>query len=308
MITCLIVFPRKKMILTVCLNPTLQKTIVLNDLAEGEVNRSKEYYFDASGKGINVSRVLSQLGEKVIHLTWLGGRLKNIFLDESGKDNFILKYASSDSDIRFSYTLLNAVKHSTTEIVEEGEKIDADIEKKISRLFRKCIKKSDAVVISGTKAPGFSDDLYPGLVKIAKSFKKTIVLDFRGKDLLNSLKYRPDFIKINLQEFLQTFFNGRKPKESSIKSKLLELYEEYGITTILTDGSKNIIYNDGSMLKNYSPRRIRPVNTTGSGDAFCAGFISGFLKAGSVPEGVRLGEECGRKNAVNVRPGINPSY
>ncbi len=36
------------MILTVCLNPVLQKTLVLPKLVENQVNRSKEYYFDIS--------------------------------------------------------------------------------------------------------------------------------------------------------------------------------------------------------------------------------------------------------------------
>ncbi len=60
--------------LTVCLNPTLQKTIVLQKLLEDEVNRTNEHFLDASRKGINVSRVLTQLGAEVIHLTQVGGR------------------------------------------------------------------------------------------------------------------------------------------------------------------------------------------------------------------------------------------
>ena len=62
--------------LTICLNPVLQKTIVLPHLYEDEVNRSREYYFDAAGKGIFVSKVLMQLGEKAVHLTQAGGRFQ----------------------------------------------------------------------------------------------------------------------------------------------------------------------------------------------------------------------------------------
>jgi len=68
--------------LTICLNPVLQKTLVLPHLHEDRVNRCREYYFDVAGKGIFVSKVLMQLGEKTVHLTQAGGRFKMPFLKE----------------------------------------------------------------------------------------------------------------------------------------------------------------------------------------------------------------------------------
>jgi len=62
----------------------IQKTIVLNSLKEGEVLRTREYYTHASGKGVNVSRILYQLGENVIHFTHAGGRDRKYFLDLAG--------------------------------------------------------------------------------------------------------------------------------------------------------------------------------------------------------------------------------
>jgi fructose-1-phosphate kinase PfkB-like protein len=59
--------------LCVCLNPTVQKTITLPRMLVGEVNRASAVRTDASGKGVNVARVLVQLGEAdVVHLTHLG--------------------------------------------------------------------------------------------------------------------------------------------------------------------------------------------------------------------------------------------
>ena len=68
------------MILTLCLNPVLQKTIVFSmNLEKNCVNRAKSHLFDVSGKGVNVSRVLTQLGIPVLHITQIGGDFSNLF-------------------------------------------------------------------------------------------------------------------------------------------------------------------------------------------------------------------------------------
>jgi fructose-1-phosphate kinase PfkB-like protein len=75
----------------------LQKTLVLKNLQENEVNRSSGYYFDASGKGINVSRVLLQLGEPVVHLTQAGGVNKRHFLSLAQKAGILYQGVESRS-------------------------------------------------------------------------------------------------------------------------------------------------------------------------------------------------------------------
>jgi hypothetical protein len=88
--------------LAVCLNPTFQRTVRLKKLEKGEVNRARLARLDASGKGINVSRVLQQLGAPVRHLTHLGpGR--DEFLRLCGEDNLQISWGGQ----RFTDTNLH---------------------------------------------------------------------------------------------------------------------------------------------------------------------------------------------------------
>jgi 1-phosphofructokinase/tagatose 6-phosphate kinase len=191
--------------LTLCLNPVLQKTIVLHGLEENKVNRSSEYYFDAAGKGVITSRVLIQLNDRVIHLTQAGGRNRDLFLEMLAREGIPVKWADSGSEIRFCYTLLNKAKHTSTEIVEEAVPVTPGTEKEICTLFSSLLPDCHTVIISGTKAAGFSPSLYPDLVKMAKEAGKITVLDYRGDDLKNSLAAHPDVIKPNYTEFISTF-------------------------------------------------------------------------------------------------------
>ena len=297
--------------LSICLNPVLQKTIVLPNLTENEINRSKEYYFDAAGKGINCSRVLTQLNENVIHLTNAGGLNKKLFLRKAKKDKIKIFWINSKSEIRYCYTIINKKNKTITEIIEEAEQVDKNAEQLVYKKFFKLLPLCHTVIISGTKAAGFYDNLYPEMVNIAKKEKKIVVLDIKGNDLVNSLKYKPDVIKPNFSEFISTFFPWKTIKEQKldnsiiidIKSKMLEINKKYKTKVILTRGKFGTLYTYENSVKILKPEKISIINTTGCGDAFTAGFVSIFSKNRDLEESIIKGHECAKINALTIKPG-----
>ena len=298
--------------LTVCLNPTMQKTLILPDLSIGQVNRCINKRMDASGKGVNVTRVLKQLGAQVIHITQLGGFLKEQFLKKTAEDLLTLDWTESDSEIRFCYTLLNRKNNTTTEIVEEGDPVSAKTEQLIRDTYSSNLDTADFIVISGSKAAGFSDFLFPDMVRQAKEQGKFVILDYRGKDLISSLPFKPDIIKPNVSEFLQTFLPEIPLREEDsldihipkIKQKMIDLYISYDTKTILTNGSLPALSFDGSTFTTSTPKPVNPVNTIGSGDAFTAGMAWKLSQGNSLDEAVAFGHICGSKNAGLLRPGV----
>ena len=61
------------MIYTVTLNPALDKTLQVPQFTVDRVNRVKALQLDPGGKGINVSKVLHELGQPNKALGFLGG-------------------------------------------------------------------------------------------------------------------------------------------------------------------------------------------------------------------------------------------
>lgn len=296
--------------LTICLNPTLQKTFVFKELYEDEVNRCPEHYLDASGKGVNVSRVLCQLGQNVIHLTQTGGRNRDLFHSLVEKDHIHSHYVESGSEIRSCYTLLNRKNQTTTEIIEETEPVSPDIEGKITEAFLDLLPVSHTVIISGTKAPGFSDEIYPKMVKEAKKAGKTVILDLKGNDLVNAISFSPDFIKPNFAEFISTFFQKTMPENDSGESllelvyqKMEQLNQDYGITSILTRGRHGALFWNEGKCASIPATIIQPVNTIGCGDAFTAGFAAAWHQEQNIIGAVEKGMHTARLNALSIRPG-----
>jgi 1-phosphofructokinase/tagatose 6-phosphate kinase len=296
------------------MNPTLQKTLVFPDLIPDRVNRTGEYRLDASGKGINVSRVLTQLGRDCTHLTQLGGILRPLFLDLCAGDNLKIEWVESSSPIRFCYTLINKENHQVTELVEEGDKVGEGTEARLLEALDRILDDKKVMVISGTKAAGFSDALVPEMVRMAKARGLMVVLDTRGKDLLNSLPHRPDLIKPNLYEFAVTFApdlvdrNEIAGDPALIKKRIAALCEElhakYGSKIVLTRGASSVWYFESGKLEEFTVVPVEPLNTIGSGDAFTAGISAVLEDGASLKEAVAEGSRCGKLNAALLKPGV----
>ena len=62
-----------KSILTVTLNPALDKTVQIKNFHTGYDFRGEKIDLSAGGKGLNVSRTLKILGQRTIATGFLGG-------------------------------------------------------------------------------------------------------------------------------------------------------------------------------------------------------------------------------------------
>ena len=69
------------MIYTVTLNPAFDKTVEIPSLTVGAVNRITDMRTDPGGKGINVSKVIRELGGESTAVGILGGRTGRMIQD-----------------------------------------------------------------------------------------------------------------------------------------------------------------------------------------------------------------------------------
>jgi len=305
------------MFLTVCLNPTLQKTLRFPSIYPRTVNRTGVHRLDASGKGINVTRVLTQLGKKAVHLTQLGGVLRPLFLSLCEQDGLSVQWAESKSQIRFCYTLLSDSDGAVTELIEESETVGDGTEGRLLERFDDILAHTPDlswVIISGTKAAGFSGAVIPAMTQRAKEKGLKVILDIKGKDLTESLKYQPDIVKPNLFEFAADFAPELiKDNEliaiddvakEQIKSAVLDMARKNKCRVILTNGSRRIFAADSDGFFEIEFQPVKALNSTGCGDAFTAGLAAALEDGEVFREAINDGCKCGALNAALVRPGV----
>jgi 1-phosphofructokinase family hexose kinase len=309
--------------LTVCLNPTLQKTLRFSSIYPGTVNRTGVHRLDASGKGVNVARVLTQLGKKAVHLTQLGGDMKTLFLSLCEQDGLSVQWVESESQIRFCYTLLSDADGAlpngsdVTELIEESEPVRAGTEERLLEKFDDILAHTTDlswVIISGTKAAGFSDTVIPAMTRKAKEKGLKVILDIKGKDLSESLKYEPDIVKPNLFEFAADFapelirnnelITIDDSAKERIKSAVLGMARKHNCRIILTNGSRKIIAADANEFFEVEVQPVKAVNSIGCGDAFTAGLAASLEEGAGFREAISEGCKCGALNAALIKPGV----
>jgi 1-phosphofructokinase/tagatose 6-phosphate kinase len=300
------------MYLTVSMNPTLQRVLCFSDLITDRVNRTSRYRFDTAGKGLNVCRVLCQLGKRASHLTHLGGDFRSLFLILAEREGMPIRWVESGSPIRFCYTLINDRDGSVTELIEDALPVEEGTEARIREAYDALLPERHTVVIAGTKAPGFSDDMVPYMVRRAREAGRRVVLDLRGSDLTNSLPYEPDVIKPNLLEFAATFapelirgadIADDEKTASRIREICRSLCAQYRCGIVLTRGAKPVWYARKDEFAEFPLEPVKPVNTTGSGDAFTAGLAAALGEGASLTDAVALGVRCGSLNAGLLQVG-----
>src|SRR3990170_1406628 len=112
------------MIITITLNPAMDRTVIVDELVLGEVNRVREGRSDPGGKGINVSRVLRELGTASLAMGFVAGSIGRFIeasLNEIGiHDDFI----HTDGPTRTNLSIVEAKSRRQTSLNEPGPPTD----------------------------------------------------------------------------------------------------------------------------------------------------------------------------------------
>ena len=296
----------KPYILTIGLNPVWQTTLAFPQLNKGEVNRSREYTSSCAGKGFNVTRILFQAGLPVRHLTFADAP-DGLFYKSALEQNLPIEFIPSTTPVRGCYTLLDRNEADTTEIVENGRAVPPEAEEELMEAYARLLPYASIVTISGSHAEGFSSNVYPEMSRMAKNAGKTLILDIRGEELKECLKYGPDLIKPNREEFCLTFLPGEDyhaVPEARLEGAMRGLYGRWKTSTILTNGTGTTLICYRGEISRSQPEELKEmVNPIGCGDAYTAGLAAELFKGKGITEAVKTAEDFARRNAMSFVPG-----
>jgi tagatose 6-phosphate kinase len=185
-------------ILTVTLNAALDLTYRVDKLSRGASHRVRSVAERAGGKGVNVARVLSALGEPVVATGLAGGgtgaRLRALLGDEGVVDEFEPIGAESRR------TVAVVDDDHATGFWEPGPEVTRDEWEAFRSRYRALLADARAVVLSGSLPSGLPPDAYAALIGAARRAGVACVLDADGEPLRLGLAAGPDLIKPNAEE------------------------------------------------------------------------------------------------------------
>jgi 1-phosphofructokinase len=262
------------MIVTVTLNPSIDRTLRVDRLERGEVNRAELIQLDAAGKGVNVSRALAAYGKQT-HAVMVGAALGSEWMSEQlNARNIAHTMVMAPGITRSNITLVEA-DGSVTKINEPGVMMTPEILGSVETALDALPLQGNWVVLAGRLNPGADNDTYRRLVSFAKARGARVVLDASGIALAEAIcENGPDLIKPNQHELGSIV--GREPLTISDAVEAAREVMARGVGSVLCSlGSDGALYVTRDHVVHVEPAHPVVGTPVGAGDILLATFLAG---------------------------------
>jgi 1-phosphofructokinase len=269
------------MIITLTLNPALDKTARVDVMKPHALNRLRDVTLNAGGKGVNVSAMIHALGGESIAVGFAGGgageELVSLITQKGLRSDFVPIAA-------VTRTNLKVIDHNgaLTELNEPGPHISGDEWAALEQKLAGLAKKGSIVVLSGSLPAGLGKDTYQKLSAMLRQIGAAVFLDADGEALKLALENGPntipDYIKPNRFELLQYF--GIADDDRVGEVKLIELCRallDKGIRLVaLSMGGAGALFANKHGVWRSPALPVDLRSTVGAGDSMTGALIYGF--------------------------------
>ena len=303
------------MIYTVTVNPTIDVTNVLEKgvrLEPDKTFRPESQARHAGGKGIDVSRVIRNLGGRSVAMGFLGGftgeLVHGLLLEEGLELDFvairqetrtnviIIEKDPEDPSVNVDYRF-----NSPGPVVQPFESLE--LYKKINALRHlELDMRPTYAAVCGALCKDMKPTFYINILRYFKQMGAIVALDSSGEALKEALRYapRPDIVKPNIDEFYELMDeappgggSGRESGDCGIEPSgqncpISQFWEDLFLTigefrhrypkvnALITLGKAGmVLLHEDTLLhaRLESSAVVQVVNTVGAGDSALAGLL-----------------------------------
>jgi len=284
------------MIYTVTLSPFLDRIIDVEELIYDDANIIEEEKRRAGGRGVDVSRVIKELGGQSIALGFIGGynglELEGRLINEG----VICDFTRINSETRTNNIVYQRKKKLQT-LLSTYEPEVGSLE--ITSFFNKIkeIPKHSYVVISGNMPRGINDNFYAQMIITLKEKGAKVILDTDSEALRRGVDAGPCLIKPNIHEFGRLVANNVSSVEEIINyAKPYQNIVEYIVVSM---GARGVVGINRNEYYSAAPPKIKVRSSVGAGDSLVAGIVYAMSEGKKFEDAIAMGVACGTASALN---------
>jgi len=287
------------MIFTLTMNPCLDRYIYVDELIVDDTIRAKKVVDYPAGKGIDVSRVIRELGGVSIAVALVGGANGRRLEEMLDKEGVIYSSIRVPQETRMNIIL--ETSKGQYRISMPGEKIGVKKLQVVLEVLNALVRQGDVVVVSGSLPKGVAAEFYTGIIFTLKQWGATVYFDADGDKLKAGLIGQPDYIKPNLHEFQRLIGKNVSSREEIISEarKVIEIHELKAI--LLTLGGEGAYFISNEKVLYTKTIKVPVKSAVGAGDSFLAGFVLKKTEGASDEEALRWANASG--TAAVMTPG-----
>lgn len=251
-------------IATLTMNPSHDRTVFIDgEFKPGGLYRIGRAHENFSGKGINVSKALENLGADVITI-----------------------YPKTAAPYRTNIKIIDSYG-SCTEINESGGPVTESEMNDLSQIIGKLTENTQYFVIAGSIPQGVDKSVYNLLISGLKVKGIYTALDCDGEVLHRGVEFKPNLIKPNLAE-LSGLIGTEISTTNMAVEKSFALHVKTGVNILCTMGAKGALYAGDEGLYTVSSPQVKVRGFSGAGDTFLAAFLYEKHMTGSVESALKF--------------------
>ncbi len=285
------------MITTVCLNPCFDKTVSVDRLLPGQVNRIREARVDLGGNAINVAVVARRLGLEAQCLGIMGenGATElTALMDHEGLTHRFLTVPGGH--VRTNMKVYSLDGQGVTELNEPGTQVTESILQEFTRIVAEDTADSDMIVLTGSLPPGCPEGTYRDLINALDG--KKCILDTEGRELELATKGADPFlIKPNLREMEATLGIELRTMRAIRDAALI--FVRLGVQhAVVSMGAMGAMYISADKTLFAPALRVETKSTVGAGDAMIGGMLLGYQIEKNMARAFRYGIAAGAASVM----------
>ncbi|MBN1208768.1 MAG: 1-phosphofructokinase family hexose kinase [Myxococcaceae bacterium] len=282
-----------KPIVTLTINPTIDLATTVEEVTPEHKLRCEPERRDPGGGGLNVARVVSELGGEALALYPRGGptgELLERLLEQKGLRRWSI---SISGHTRENFTVAEKKSGREFRFVMPGPTLSEAEWQACLEALSTVAAEAEYIVASGSLAPGVPVDFYARVARVARKQNARLVLDTSGEPLRAALEEGVFFAKPNRKEFRDMM--GAQVDEPATLAAAARSYLERGRAEVLVVS----MGADGALLTTREgqyravPPPVETHSSVGAGDSFVGGMTFGLARGLPPPEAFRWGIACG---------------
>ena len=276
------------MITSVSLNPSIDRTLGVENFTTGGLNRVISQTDVAAGKGVNVALAAAALGEASECIGFMyreGGSLYEKRLADGGVSH---DFVWCEGAVRVNMKVFDHTRSEITELNASGTPVTEDQLAQMTALVKAHAKDSDFMILSGSLPPACPVDYYRTLAEAAAGENCRVILDADGDRLRTGLMAKPFLIKPNRYELELLTGNTLDTQDKLLAAALECVRGGVGVVAVSMGGDGALV-TDGRSAFRTPGSKVDVKSTVAAGDSMIAGFAAGFRRGYALDDAFRLG-------------------
>jgi 1-phosphofructokinase len=285
------------MIVTVTLNPAVDKTLMVRRFTVGKTNRGEIERLDPGGKGINVAKALQQLGSPVTAIGFVAGMNGRFIRRALEALKIPADFVDVEGETRINLKITDPQNATETEINESGFPVGPEDLARLKEKLGACAARAKVVVFSGSLPPGAPPNTYADLLAIARGQGAKTILDTSGAALAKGMEGRPDFVKPNRVE-AEDLLRRSLGTRTELARAVRELLDMGPSMAAISMGAEGLVAGCRDRITLAVPPPVQARSSVGAGDALVAAFAYAMVEDLEFDAAVRLATAMGAATAA----------